>query len=77
MTCSYRPGLAAVSLQDPVHTLSLDYLDYVIAKYNQCTFDQWNGVVTGTLNSVLLVSIDKPVMIMLQCVTRAGGISIL
>lgn len=66
-----------MSLQDPVHTLSLDYLDYVIAKYNQCTFDQWSRVVTGTLNSVLLVSIDKPVMIMLQCVTHTGGISIL
>lgn len=57
--------------------LSLDYPDYVIEKYNQCTLDQCNRVVTGTLNSLLLVSIDKPVMIMLQCVTHAGGISIL
>lgn len=29
-------------------------------------------MVTGTLNSLLLVSIDKPVMIMLQCVIHAG-----
>lgn len=66
-----------MSLQDSVHTPSLDYLDYVLAEYNQCTFDQWNGVVTGALNLVLLVSIDKAVMIMLQRVTHAGGISIL
>lgn len=76
-TGTHSPASAAVSLQEVVHVLSLDYLDYVIAKYNQCAFDQWNKVVTGTLNSLLLVGIDKPVMIMLQCVIHAGGISIL
>ena len=59
------------------YTFSLDCLDYIIAKYSQLPFDQWNRVVTGTFNSLLLVIIDKLVMIMLQGVTHVKGISIL
>lgn len=34
--------------------VSLGSLYYVIVKYNQGDFDQWNKVVTGTPNSLLL-----------------------